>query len=344
MSARSSLYFSFCSQTRNASQRGTSYTELIIIMPLMMLFLFGLAWAGRMFSQMIPFSKIAYETVRVGGDATALYGVSAMQYRFDQLYNSTYNSNNDLKMNSASVDASTSYSGGQVTLKSVGDAQSANGGYLPTQFKMNYVTQVLESHADTAGLTGTDNADCGYYDCNGHCNPEPLTAACPVTPPANEQGQSGGGGGGYHCFAAGTLISMADGSSKPIEMINVGDQVKAFDFQGLTIVSANVSKAFSAMRSSYYVLNQTIKVSSDHPFYVQGRWVNTHDLKIGDKLLGENGAEVDVISKVLVPEEIQVYNMTVDGVHNYFAGGVLVHNKSGNGPDVNIGSGAPAMK
>ena len=66
-----------------------------------------------------------------------------------------------------------------------------------------------------------------------------------------------------------------------------------------------------------------------HPYYVEGEWVRVKDLKRGDKLLDKSGNAVAVKSIKRIEDPLTVYNMEVDGQHNYFANGFLVHNKAG---------------
>lgn len=46
------------------------------------------------------------------------------------------------------------------------------------------------------------------------------------------------------CFAAGTMVRMADGSEKPIEQIRVGDQVMSFDGPNGELVASTVTQTF----------------------------------------------------------------------------------------------------
>jgi hypothetical protein len=75
-----------------------------------------------------------------------------------------------------------------------------------------------------------------------------------------------------------------------------------------------------------------------------GFWVEAKDLREGDVFLGANGELSTVVSieRVEFPDGIVVYNLTVDGNHNYFViaqcdelgqTSVLVHNASGYGDD-----------
>jgi hypothetical protein len=84
-----------------------------------------------------------------------------------------------------------------------------------------------------------------------------------------------------------------------------------------------------------------------HPYYVEGEWIRVKDLKKGDKLLNKSGHTVPIKSLKRVEESLAVYNMEVEGQHNYFANDILVHNgKSGSyiGPDKKSGSDVGASR
>jgi hypothetical protein len=133
------------------------------------------------------------------------------------------------------------------------------------------------------------------------------------------------------CFVAGTLVSTTDGM-KAIETIAAGDMVYAYDFDSDTVVEAAVDKVFTATDSQIYrisVGSELIGVTSPHPFYVKGRgWVKAKDLSVGDALVTRGGATVVINSIAVENVTVPVYNIEVDGMHNYFVTEVefLVHN------------------
>ena len=135
---------------------------------------------------------------------------------------------------------------------------------------------------------------------------------------------NGGGGGG--CFIAGTLIQLPSGI-KSIEDIKVGDVVKSFDVGTSSVVNSKVTETFVHSDRYYMIINGTIKTTSVHPFYSDGNWIEAGDLSIGDKILHVDGLEHTIETIELSDEPVTVYNFEVDGTHNYFAEGYLVHNK-----------------
>ena len=75
------------------------------------------------------------------------------------------------------------------------------------------------------------------------------------------------------------------------------------------------------------ILNGSIKTTTNHPFYVDGKWVEAGDLKMGDEILHVDGLKHKITSMEINDDKQTVYNFEVPGHHNYFAEGYLVHNK-----------------
>jgi hypothetical protein len=141
------------------------------------------------------------------------------------------------------------------------------------------------------------------------------------------------------CFVAGTHVAMADGSDRAIELVNVGDWVLGYDLGTETLVAAPVTKTFmhplSAHSGPIVRVNESLRATTNHPFYANGRWIPAGDLFPGDALvmldrIDDNRSHVSsgaVSSLVVEAERETTYNIEVAGVHDYFAEEVLVHNK-----------------
>ena len=172
------------------------------------------------------------------------------------------------------------------------------------------------------------------------------------------------GGLAIACFLPGTLILMADKTSKPIEEINVGDEVMSLDLPGLpdedlgylewkaftmrpmddedleSLVERNQQTAFvenlfyDYMDGYYSINNGYLKVTREHDLftYADGkwRWNTPNELHEGMKLLNFLGEIVNIDSVEWIEGEIEVINFDVEPLDIYFAGGLLVHNKGAN--------------
>jgi hypothetical protein len=145
------------------------------------------------------------------------------------------------------------------------------------------------------------------------------------------------------CFVAGTLVTMADGTTKPIEQIQVGDIVRSWDKtehfhitpreEVFTFVHARVVEVFShpaADAPALVYINGVLTATPEHLIYTSGGWKAAIRLVIGDVLL-LNGEPLEVVSIETLPGFEPVYNLhTNHESHNYFANGILVHNSKQN--------------
>jgi hypothetical protein len=141
------------------------------------------------------------------------------------------------------------------------------------------------------------------------------------------------------CFVAGTPITMADGSTKPIEQIALGELVLSFDAETGALVPAEVVRSVERLDADrLVVINESLIATTNHPFYSAGRWVRAGDLQAGAPLFEVRDADptravrlelttARVDQLVLEPGSVPTYNLEVQEHHSYFAGGLLVHDR-----------------
>ncbi len=169
------------------------------------------------------------------------------------------------------------------------------------------------------------------------------------------------GGLSIACFLPGTLILMSDGTEKPIEEINVGDEVRSLnlpglpdedlgylewksftmrpmdleDLEGLVRRNKDVAKVenlfYDYMDGYYSINNGYLKVTREHDLFTyddgKWRWNTARELQDGMKLLNFLGEIVNIDSIEWVDGEVEVVNFDVEPLDIYYAGGILVHNK-----------------
>ncbi|MBI4423474.1 MAG: Hint domain-containing protein [Elusimicrobia bacterium] len=140
------------------------------------------------------------------------------------------------------------------------------------------------------------------------------------------------------CFLAGTLIDTP-GGARPIETIGLGDPVITWDTGSnklatpaqVTKLHRNQAKSHLKLALTDGVARTVVLTTSDHPFFLPDfniAWAGA--LKPGDAVLmrKDSGlARVVVASTEEIPGDVTVYNITVPPHHNYFANGILVHNR-----------------
>jgi hypothetical protein len=139
------------------------------------------------------------------------------------------------------------------------------------------------------------------------------------------------------CFAAETQVQMADESSRAIEQIKVGDVVQSWDTERGERVSATVERVFEHPAGHAGVLlevtfegrsaDEPLRVTPEHKLYINGVWHPAWSLRSGDELTTIHGETIRVAGVWRALASEAVYNLeTGHETHNYFAGGVLVHN------------------
>jgi len=71
-----------------------------------------------------------------------------------------------------------------------------------------------------------------------------------------------------------------------------------------------------------------ISATSDHPFFVAGKWLKVAALRAGDSVTTYSGARMAIRSIERVPMHATVHNFEVAGYHTYYVSKlrVLVHN------------------
>ncbi|MGW6447713.1 polymorphic toxin-type HINT domain-containing protein [Lentzea sp. NPDC055074] len=141
-------------------------------------------------------------------------------------------------------------------------------------------------------------------------------------------------------FAPTTRVLMADGTTKAIKDVVVGDQVAATDpetgkLAGRpvgSIISGSDLKQMVSITVGDDTRSGSVEATGNHPFWVVERqqWVDAGDIKPGEHLQEPDSKPAKVVDVRSYTQVMQVYNLTVEGLHTYYvvAGDipVLVHN------------------
>ena len=146
-----------------------------------------------------------------------------------------------------------------------------------------------------------------------------------------------------------------------IELIEVGEEVKNYDFETQEVKAGKVLSIETPTHADIIEISfgdKKTKNTFDHPYWVIGKgwssykpnWtqkryeIESEQLEVGDKCLEYfNGElrEVEITNLEEVINPVQTYSLEIETNHNYFANDVLVHNKFCFLPDqvINMGEG-----
>ena len=144
------------------------------------------------------------------------------------------------------------------------------------------------------------------------------------------------------CFPAWTKVTMADGSKKNIEDVEIWDTVLSYNTDTNTnewnVVQQTLVHTDNIHEMYEITVNWSIlKVTDAHRFYVKKSlnannfdWIEAKDLKIWDMLFMSNGNLVKIENIKHYNNKETVYNLEVKGNHNYYVDRwYLVHNTKG---------------
>jgi len=151
------------------------------------------------------------------------------------------------------------------------------------------------------------------------------------------------------CFVDGTEVTLSSGDVKNIEDVKQGDEVLTLneatgEQEGKLVYGIMTPKHNDIVK---YTLEDGTEVSStyDHPYFVDGLelkslnpvktnslyniGVEVGEIKIGDILIKADGSKsaIVTIDAGLLDADIQTTIIRVEDNHNFYANGILVHNK-----------------
>jgi hypothetical protein len=142
-------------------------------------------------------------------------------------------------------------------------------------------------------------------------------------------------------FRADTLVAMADGTTKKISEVEVGDQVVATNPETGGTSIRTVTKLWTYIDDDLLdvvVLTdngvETIHTTEHHRFWndTTRTWVDAKDLRNGDRLRTTDGDIVTVGSLKTLPGSAPMLDLTADTDHTFYvaltATAVLVHNQT----------------
>ena len=138
------------------------------------------------------------------------------------------------------------------------------------------------------------------------------------------------------CLAGWTLVTikLSDGTAKdiPISEIKIGDMIASMDRITYARKWCEVTDVRSLQTSEAFELitlnKKSIKVTGKHPIAScnERQWTPVEELEVGTWIETEDGPEL-LEKSTKDTQYLTVYDLTVDDLHTFIAGGILVHNK-----------------
>lgn len=141
-----------------------------------------------------------------------------------------------------------------------------------------------------------------------------------------------------NCFAPSVNISLANHTTKPINEMKIGDIIIAYDISKKELDTAIVEAVHIHSNRDNQLIEVTlndnvetkINCTENHPFRTSdNQWLDARELKVGDELILLIGMELKAVSVKTIrnyENSDQVFNISTSK-KNYFANGILVHNK-----------------
>jgi RHS repeat-associated protein len=251
---------------------------------------------------------------------------------------------------SAPMDLVESYMG-ERELPSVSQMQRL-GTYIPhVSPELNYELYFRERCGFSQGTDMTCKGLRDYYGGWGHVKSVESSDTCPI---CGNVGfdlvlqyalKRGGGPCSKNSFPSEEGVQMADGSIKEIGDVEVGEKVLATDPETgrteartvLAVIVTQMDKEFTelSLRTGDGDGDTEITATDHHPFWSPsvGAWIDAADLKPGMTLRTDVGTKVTVSAVRSFRSQQETRNLTVDGIHTYYALAgntpVLVHNAGG---------------
>lgn len=150
----------------------------------------------------------------------------------------------------------------------------------------------------------------------------------------------------YPCFVEGTLITMANGTQKPVENIEYGDEVLCYDFEKGEQTTSYIDWMIPKQTATEYwkitLSDSTVlklvgpkdgpNKDKSHRLYnvTKQSFMYPQDFEKDDLTLKENGDLVKVVSCEKIFETVNFYNISSNKHINVYAEGVLTSNRLSN--------------
>ena len=137
----------------------------------------------------------------------------------------------------------------------------------------------------------------------------------------------------FICLAEGTLVTLADGSTKAIENITMSDSIRVWDFDNRASTSATplwIKREESTIQYNLLKFSDgsELKTIGQHRIFNKQAGAFTYPMTentpVGTITVKADGTEVSLVSKRVVYERVNYYNVvTAGGYMNLYANSIL---------------------
>ncbi|MEE1928053.1 RHS repeat-associated core domain-containing protein, partial [Streptomyces sp. TRM 70351] len=146
-----------------------------------------------------------------------------------------------------------------------------------------------------------------------------------------------------HSFLPGTTVLLADGGSRPIEEVELGDEVTVTDPETGETTTREVVGTIVTEDDKHFV-DLTITTedgakalvsTTTHPFWAESEraWTDAGDLRPGMRLRTPSGESAEVSGVRYFEKRQRTHDLTIRGIHTYYVHAqdtpLLVHNCNG---------------
>ncbi len=196
-------------------------------------------------------------------------------------------------------------------------------------------------------ITGGGSGGSGsMYDCLGGA----CTQTVSGTYDTLIECQNSGCGSQIECFIEGTMVTLSDGTQKPIEQLVIGDTLKSYNIDTLPLYSddetvlntwsssnitgnydvATVTSIIPDTSHGVWIINNLLKTTGRHRHLIKrdGVWsfIEAYQVVVGDIMLDINNNEVEVTSKTTDSSDYTIYKLDVENLDVFYANDILTHN------------------
>ena len=137
----------------------------------------------------------------------------------------------------------------------------------------------------------------------------------------------------FQCFVEGTLITLADGSTKPVEDIDYTDDILVWDFDNgvqssakpCWIAKPNIAPCYWEITLSDGTVLKLVGANgkSHRLFNSRGKFVYPQDFENSEQTVKQDGSTPYIIKCEKIDKEVKYYNFATDRALNNYANGVL---------------------